>query len=87
MNKIIKKLGFIVLLLLSPLASVVVIGAAYIMVRMVNGLEFLAAFSSLKEFIHSIRPYFLYLTLIPAVLFVLVQIIKYKIKSKKKFYK
>lgn len=69
------------MLLLSPLAALAVLGAAYITVRMISGLEFLAAVSSFKAIIYNLKPYFPYLTIIPAALFIIVQL-----KKKTKFH-
>lgn len=68
------------LLLLSPLATIAVLGAAYIAFRMISGLEISAAVSSFKAIIYNLKPYFPYLTIIPAALFILAQLIKSKIK-------
>lgn len=70
------------LLLLSPLATVAVLGAAYIAFRMITGVEFAIALSSFKTVIYSVKPYFPYLTIIPAALFILPQLLKSKIKIK-----
>lgn len=68
------------MLLLSPLAILAVLGAVYIVIRMISGLEFLAAVSSFKAIIYTLKPYFPYLTIIPAALFIVVQL-----KKKTKF--
>lgn len=68
------------MLLLSPLAGLAVLGAVYIVIRMISGLEFLAAVSSFKAIIYTLKPYFPYLTIIPAALFIIVQL-----KKKTKF--
>lgn len=64
------------MLLLSPLAALAVLGAAYITVRMISGLEFLAAVSSFKAIIYTLKPYFAYFTIIPAALLIVVQLKK-----------
>jgi hypothetical protein len=71
---------FVLLLLLSPLATVAVIAAVYISVRVIGGLEFSAAITSFKAIFSIVKPYFPYLTIIPAALFILTQLIKGKIK-------
>ncbi|EQB89857.1 hypothetical protein J2Z44_003248 [Clostridium punense] len=81
MNKIFKGLLLMLMLLLSPLAALAVLGVAYITVRMTSGLEFLAAVSSFKAIIYTLKPYFAYLTIIPAALFTIVQL-----KKKTKFH-
>ncbi len=68
------------MLLLSPLAVLAVLGAVYIVIGMISGLEFLAAVSSFKAIIYTLKPYFPYLTIIPAALFIVVQL-----KKKTKF--
>ncbi|MDF2593340.1 MAG: hypothetical protein K0S75_2806, partial [Clostridia bacterium] len=45
-------------LLLSPLATLAVLGAAYIAFRMIGGLEFSTAVSSFKAIIYNLKPYF-----------------------------
>jgi hypothetical protein len=65
-------------LLLSPLATLAVLGAAYIAFRMIGGLEFSTAVSSFKAIIYNLKPYFPYLTIIPAALFIFAQLIKNK---------
>jgi len=77
-NKFFKKLLYVLLLLLSPIASIAVLGAAYIAVRVISGLELSAAISSLITIINSVKPYFPYLTIIPAALFMLALFTKYK---------
>lgn len=68
MNNIMRKLLFIVLLLLSPLATVALIGSIYVVVRILGGLDFAAALSSFRAVLSDFIPYFSYLTSIPAVL-------------------
>lgn len=80
-NKIFKRLLFMLLLLLSPLATMAVLGAAYIAFRVISGLGFSAAVSSFKAIVYNLKPYFPYLTIIPAALFIFVQLYKSKIKT------
>jgi peptidoglycan biosynthesis protein MviN/MurJ (putative lipid II flippase) len=79
-NKIFKKLLFMLLLLLSPLVTLAVLGAAYIAIRVLSGFEFSASVNSFKEFIYNLRSYFPYLTIIPAATFILAHLNKDKIK-------
>lgn len=68
------------LLMLSPLATIAVLGAVYIASLVISGLEFSTASSSFKSIIYDLKPYFTYLTLIPVALLILSQPIKNKIK-------
>jgi hypothetical protein len=68
------------LLLLSPLVTIAILGAAYIAVRVLSGLEFSTSVNSFKEFIYNLKSYFPYLTIIPAATFILAHLIKNKIK-------
>jgi hypothetical protein len=71
MNKIFKRLLFMLLLLFSPLATIAVSGTAYIAFRVICGSEFSIALGSFKAIIYNLKPYFSYLTIIPAALFLL----------------
>ena len=82
-NFYIKKLLYVVLLLLSPLASLVLFGAAYVIIRLVSGMELLAAISSFKSLIYALIPYFPYLTVIPVVLILPLLILRKWSKMKK----
>lgn len=75
-NTIVKKLMPIIILFLSPLATVAAFGAFYIVIQMISGLEMSVAFSSFMDLLNSLTPYFPYLTTIPMVSIVLVVLLK-----------
>jgi hypothetical protein len=75
-NKIFKRLTFVLLLLLSPLATIDVFGSVYIAVSVISVLEFSAAVSTFNEIISNIKPYFPYPIIIPATLFMFVLLMK-----------
>jgi hypothetical protein len=60
--------------------TIAIVGVVYIAFRVLTGVEFPVALSSFKVIIYNLKPYFSYLTIIPAVLFIFTQIIKNKIK-------
>jgi hypothetical protein len=86
-NTIVKKLVPVIMLILSPLATVAVFGAFYIVIQVISGLEMSAAVSSFMTLLNGLTPYFPYLTTIPMVSIVLVVLMKkrnalcHKIKS------
>lgn len=69
------------LLLLSPLATIALFGVAYITFRVICASEFSIALNSFKAIIYNLKPYFPYLTIIPTVLFILSLLIKNKMKA------
>ncbi len=69
------------LLLLSPMATIAVLGGVYTAFRVIGGSEFSIALSSFIAVINNLKPYFPYLTLIPAALFLLPLLIKNKMKG------
>lgn len=75
-NTIVKKLMPIILLLLSPLATVAVFGAFYIVIQLISGLEMSASVSSFMALLNGLKPYFPYLTIIPMVSIILVILLK-----------
>lgn len=83
MTKFLKKLLFMLILLLSPMTMLALFGVIYIVVKILGGLELTTAFSSFKSALYTLIPYFPYLTIIPGVLFMLAYLIKNKIKVKK----
>lgn len=70
MNKFFKILSYLLLLIISPMILVVIAGAIYIGVQMVNGNSFSAGIQGLVGIFNQVQPYLPYLTGIPAVLVV-----------------
>ena len=67
MSNILKKLPHMILLMLSPLATLVLLGAIYIVIGITRGIEPLASVSSFKSLLQNLIPYFPYLTTIPII--------------------
>lgn len=82
MKNILKKLIYIVLLFLSPLATLALLGTIYVIGAMLGGMNLLTAVNSFKTLILSFMPYFPYLTIIPAVLVLSALFLKNKNKAK-----
>lgn len=80
MKNIFKKLLYVVILILSPLATLVVAGVIYIFIKLLTGVAPLVALNSFKALIFSFVPYFPYLTTIPAIM-VLVLLVSKKLKK------
>jgi len=68
MSNIFKKFLYIVLLILSPLASIVLLCAIYIMIGIIRGINPLESVTSFKSLLQNLTPYFPYLTTIPVIL-------------------
>lgn len=79
MKNIFKKLLNVVMLILSPFATLVAFGVIYVFITVLTGVAPLVALNSFKALIFSFVPYFPYLTTIPAIL-VLVLLISKKLK-------
>lgn len=71
-----------VLLMLSPLATLALLGAIYVAARTLNGLELAEAVNSFKAIIYSLIHNYSYLTILPAALVFPFLIVKNRNKIK-----
>ncbi len=79
-NKIRKGILGIFALTLSPLLLLSATGILYILYQLIGGRSLSAGYQSYMKIIYSLVPYFLYLTVIPILLFIVFLIIKYRHK-------
>lgn len=71
-----KILFTLLIMTLSPFVIVVIWGTIYVTVKAFNGSTLTAGIKSFKAVLAALVPYFPYLTIIPAALFLLIFIIK-----------
>ncbi len=87
MHNSIVKLGKIllsfILMSLSPFVIIAILGVMYVIVQLINGLTLTASISSFKDILIGLVSYFSYLTILPAILILLIFLLKKKGSSSK----
>lgn len=76
MHNIAKKLLLVVALFLSPLVLLACVGTVYVVIQIINGMSPMAGINSFITWVHTLMPYFPYLTTIPVVMIALTLLIK-----------
>lgn len=69
-------LAILFAMMVSPLILLLIVGAVYSLIRVVDGTEYLTAFSVYASKIFALSPYFPYMTATPAIAVLIVLVIR-----------